>query len=726
MEERTVIQTSFVGSVRPGTQLNRVYEIEGLIANGGMGEVYRGFNIVTRDPVAIKLIRPEFASDPEIFELFRREASVLHNLPHEANVRYFVLSIDPDLRRAYLAMEFVDGPSLTDRFAARPMALENVTILQQRIASALDVAHRHGVVHRDISPDNVILPNRDVRLAKIIDFGIACSLERKDVSIIGGHFAGKYNFASPEQFGLYGGEVTPKSDIYSFGLVLAAAIRGRPIDMSGSEADAIAKRSVVPDLSDIDPTFRPLLQRMLQPLPMNRPESMAEVAAWAPPGKKPPAGLRAFRPPSMRELSGDRNALLFGAMVVVAVAMVASMAYVFRSEVAEVTQSLVSPTPPTAPSKLPRIAEAKPSAPEMPTFPNAAPTMPSNPPPQVPTADDLVNALPPSAPQPNIDLPSAVVGAQYLQVLPAFLDRGGKGLRLAASGLPDGLTFMDGGQGTGVIEGDPLRPGHAEIQIVAIDHNNRTAQMTAGLAIADRTPLTQPDMTNPSAPPNGDLSKRQDSLNLPSSALNASVSERAKAFVANFDGGDCFFITRIGTSDGKEGYLGLGRTPGPFERFDSGYQAAVGAEAAIRLGQMTPEQCPALDLLRLKNAGGTAEPLLEIKEQDIGRGAPLAGTISNLAGRRLYLLLIDNDGLIHRLPTVAQPGGGVATFNVAIQPQGSFLNVYQLLVGVASPTPIPVLEAIHAGPLRPIAGRLVEEARRASASAVADFFKFVN
>ena len=518
MEDRTVIQNPVVGSLRPGTQLNSVYEIERLIANGGMGEVYRGFNIVTRDPVAIKLIRPEFASDPEIFELFRREASALHNLPHEAIVRYFVFSIDPDLRRAYLAMEFVDGLSLTDRFAAGPMALEDVRILQQRMAPALDVAHRHGIVHRDISPDNIILPNRDVRLAKIIDFGIARSLERKDVSIIGGRFAGKYNFASPEQFGLYGGEVTPKSDIYSFGLVLAAAMRGRPIDMSGSEADAIAKRSVVPDLSDVDPTYRPLLQWMLQPLPVNRPGSMAEIAAWAPAGKKPRAASRALRPLSTHKPSGNRNALLIG--TVAALAVIASMAYVLRSDIAQVTQSFVAPAPPASPSKLPPIAGANLSAPAMPTQPDTAPSrsnagppprdegpnptklaraeeeLPklSNPPPQAPNADDVVDALPPSAPQPDIDLPSAVVGAQYIQVLPAFLDRGGRGLRLAASGLPDGLNFRDKGQGTGVIEGDPWRPGHAAIQIVATDHNNRIAQMTARLAIADRTSPTPPDV----------------------------------------------------------------------------------------------------------------------------------------------------------------------------------------------------------------------------------------
>ena len=115
MEERTVFQPSAAGSVRPGTRLNGVYEIEKLIAEGGMGEVYRGFNIQTQDIVAIKMIRPEFMNNPEVFELFRREASILHNLTHEAIVRYFVFSVDPDIRRAYLAMEFVDGPSLTSR-----------------------------------------------------------------------------------------------------------------------------------------------------------------------------------------------------------------------------------------------------------------------------------------------------------------------------------------------------------------------------------------------------------------------------------------------------------------------------------------------------------------------------------------------------------------------------------------------------------------------------------
>ena len=83
--------------------------------------------------------------------------------------------------------------------------------------------------------------------------------------------------------GLAGADVTAKSDIYSFGLVLAEALLGRPIDMAGSQAELIDKRRVVPaELAWVEPTMRPLLQAMLQPLPENRPTSMAEVAAWEP------------------------------------------------------------------------------------------------------------------------------------------------------------------------------------------------------------------------------------------------------------------------------------------------------------------------------------------------------------------------------------------------------------------------------------------------------------
>ncbi|RAZ71663.1 serine/threonine-protein kinase [Mesorhizobium atlanticum] len=261
-----------------GTQLSGIYELDERIASGGMGEVYRGHNIQTGDHVAIKIVLPEFARDQTILSLFRKEASILNHLSHDAVVRYHVFTIDTGIGRPYLAMEFVDGQSLFDIMRRGPMPGEDVRRLCHRLASGLSAVHQAGAVHRDLSPDNIILPGGRVERAKIIDFGIARSATVGGETLIGGKFAGKYNYVSPEQLGLYGGEVSEQSDIYSLGLVLAAALRGKPLDMSGSQYEVIEKRRTVPDLSDIDPDFRELIAAMLQPDPRDRPASMAEIA----------------------------------------------------------------------------------------------------------------------------------------------------------------------------------------------------------------------------------------------------------------------------------------------------------------------------------------------------------------------------------------------------------------------------------------------------------------
>ncbi|WP_046868086.1 serine/threonine-protein kinase [Microvirga massiliensis] len=265
-----------------GTRLNGIYEVERLVAVGGMGEVYRATAIQTGDPVAIKTVRPDLAENETALALFRKEAAALHNLQHEAIVRYYVFTIDPDLGCPYLAMEFVDGQTLSDCLRLRPLNFEAVQVLQQRIAAGLHAAHELGIIHRDVSPDNIILPGGNVARAKIIDFGIARTTLVGETTVIGSGFAGKYNYVSPEQLGLFGGEVTPKSDIYSFGLVLAGAISSRPLAMGGSQAEILDKRRRLPDLSTIDERMRPLLERMLQPRPADRPASMTEVATWRP------------------------------------------------------------------------------------------------------------------------------------------------------------------------------------------------------------------------------------------------------------------------------------------------------------------------------------------------------------------------------------------------------------------------------------------------------------
>ena len=336
MEDRTVFQPSPVGSVRPGVRLNGIYEIVTFVTQGGMGEVYRGFNIQTGDPVAIKMIRPEFD------EQSRRPGTVQARSEDASPARP---RSDRALFRVYRGPRYAtrlsgDGvrrrPVVDQSIESSPLSLADVKILQTRIGSALEAAHRLGVIHRDISPDNIILPDGDVRNAKVIDFGIARSLKRTEATIIGGGFAGKYNYASPEQFGLAGGEVTFKSDIYSFGLVLAAALRGRPIDMGGSEVEAIAKRSVVPDLSDIHQAIRPLIRAMLQPLPADRPASMAAVAAWGSGEVDPNCGAAGNATDGRRPRGRDPRSIDCARRV-------GGATYVFRDEVAHWRQALMAP-----------------------------------------------------------------------------------------------------------------------------------------------------------------------------------------------------------------------------------------------------------------------------------------------------------------------------------------------------------------------------------------------
>ena len=273
------------GGVRPvttvtaGTLIMDTYEIEKLINSGGMGEVYRGHNIHNGEPVAIKIVLPSLAHDPKIVALFQKESTVLSRLNHDAIVRYHTFTIDRSIGRPCMVMEFVSGTPLGDRVEQGPMPLDDVKIMFRRIAGGLDKAHRAGVVHRDLSPDNVILEEGSVEHAKLIDFGIAKSTNIGGGTLLGGQFAGKFNWVSPEQLGAFGGHVDGRSDIYSTALLIAAASRGEVVPMGASIVDAVGKRAGVPDLTGVDPELLPLLSYMLQPDPANRPATMAAVIA---------------------------------------------------------------------------------------------------------------------------------------------------------------------------------------------------------------------------------------------------------------------------------------------------------------------------------------------------------------------------------------------------------------------------------------------------------------
>lgn len=262
--------------IGPGTLLSHTYRVEGLIARGGMGEVHRARHVDMDTWHAVKVIRPELAQDAKMVELLRREAAALREIRHEAVVSYDGVFRD-EFGRLLLSMEFLDGPSLHEVLQAGPLDAASVAVLLDRIASGLAAAHQRGIIHRDMSTDNVILPGRDIANAKIIDFGIAKQTAAGAGTVIGDGFAGKYGFASPEQFGLFGGQVGPQSDIYSAGLVLAAAVLGHPLDMGRTPQAMIERRMSVPDLSAVEEPLRGVLCSMLEPDPQNRAATMAEL-----------------------------------------------------------------------------------------------------------------------------------------------------------------------------------------------------------------------------------------------------------------------------------------------------------------------------------------------------------------------------------------------------------------------------------------------------------------
>jgi serine/threonine-protein kinase len=289
-----------------------------------MGEIYKSHEIQTGAAVAIKMLLPDVADNEISLALFRREAAALHHLPHDAIVRYFLFTVEPILQRPYLAMEFVDGRSLSDMLQDGPLPFEPLVKLLRRIASGFQAAHERGIIHRDVSPDNIIVPHGDVTKAKIIDFGIARSTQIGDPTIIGSGFAGKQNYVSPEQVGLYGGDITPRSDIYSLGLVLYYAASGQKLDMGGSQFDLVEKRRRIPNLDAVDARFRPMLRRMLEPDPAKRLASMEEISGWSfAPAATPQREYSEFRspllhPPAARARKLPRWILAAGAVVVVA------------------------------------------------------------------------------------------------------------------------------------------------------------------------------------------------------------------------------------------------------------------------------------------------------------------------------------------------------------------------------------------------------------------------
>jgi eukaryotic-like serine/threonine-protein kinase len=271
------IAPGMLREIQIGDVLNHIFEVKRFIARGGMGEVFEGINVNSDERVAIKVMLPSLAADANVLAMFRKEARTLTRLSHPALVQYRVLAQEPQLGVFYIVTEFVDGKNLSDVIAELKPSPQDLTRLLKRLAEGLSAAHALGAIHRDISPDNVMLEEGQLAGAKIIDFGIAKDLDPGSATIIGDGFAGKLNYVAPEQLGDFNRSIGPWTDVYSLGLLILAVAMRKDVDMGGTLVNAVDKRRAGPDLSAAPDELRPLLELMVKADPAARPQSMGEV-----------------------------------------------------------------------------------------------------------------------------------------------------------------------------------------------------------------------------------------------------------------------------------------------------------------------------------------------------------------------------------------------------------------------------------------------------------------
>ncbi len=204
-----------------GALLNKRYRLLALLGEGGMAEVYRAEDLLLGRQVAVKLLREQLARDQSLLTRFRDEARAAASLSHPNIVA--VYDVGYDLGRHFIVMEYVDGPTLKDLLRqAAPFPVARAVELAMQVLSALDLAHRRGIIHRDVKPQNVLL-TADGQ-AKVTDFGIARLATAAALTQTGEVFGTAY-YLAPERAS--GQEATAAADIYAVGILLYEMLTGK-------------------------------------------------------------------------------------------------------------------------------------------------------------------------------------------------------------------------------------------------------------------------------------------------------------------------------------------------------------------------------------------------------------------------------------------------------------------------------------------------------------------
>lgn len=324
---------------QPGDLLNNTYRIQSLLGRGGTSEVYKARSEISGRIVALKALKSEFSMNDDYLVLMTREEDI-RDVRHDAIVRYYDNQRMPD-GQVYLVMDFVDGPGLEKKLKAGGMSAEDLLVIGARVTEGLIAAHKRNIVHRDLSPDNIILRNDDPADPVIIDFGIAKDTNPGAETIVGNEFAGKYAYAAPEQLS---GNTDARSDIYSLGALLLATFRGAKPDIGSNPMEVVRKKSEPVDVEGVPEPLKSLIARMCDPDPSKRFQTAQSVlAAMKSTGRvavnepddatvvvNPKAGSKGRAKPAQskaKESAGKRSGLMVSLLLVGLLALVGAGGY---------------------------------------------------------------------------------------------------------------------------------------------------------------------------------------------------------------------------------------------------------------------------------------------------------------------------------------------------------------------------------------------------------------
>ncbi|MDQ3876840.1 MAG: PASTA domain-containing protein [Actinomycetota bacterium] len=216
------------------------YRLIARVAGGGMGEVYRGHDLLLDRPVAVKVLQPSLAVDPELVARFKAEARAAARLTHPNVVAVYDWGAE-DEHTYYMVMEYVAGTDLRDLLVMRGcIEPAHAVEIMASVCDALAAAHAVGLIHRDVKPENVLIDRHGK--VKVADFGIAI-VAGNDVTMPGGTIPGTLRYIAPEQ--AQGRETSPSTDVWAAGAVLSELLTGRP-PLQGSGAEMLRRRAEEP------------------------------------------------------------------------------------------------------------------------------------------------------------------------------------------------------------------------------------------------------------------------------------------------------------------------------------------------------------------------------------------------------------------------------------------------------------------------------------------------